>query len=126
MNVLVDSSAWIEYFAGGKLVEKCSKYIEKANKKEYFTPTVVLYEVYKKLKKEVSEEVALSACAHIMGHTTIVNLNDEVAFKAGDISLSSNLGMADSIIVATALLKNAKIVTMDKHLKGLGNVMFIE
>lgn len=125
VNVLIDSSAWIEYFAGGKLAEKCSRYIEKVDKENCFTSTIILYETYKKLKKEFNEETALSASALIMEHTTLIDLDDEIALKAADVSLSNKLSMADSIIMTTAVINNAKIVTMDKHFKGLENVVFI-
>jgi predicted nucleic acid-binding protein len=36
-----------------------------------------------------------------------------------------NLGMADSIIVATSKAYNAEIITSDKHLKEKENVKFI-
>jgi predicted nucleic acid-binding protein len=36
-----------------------------------------------------------------------------------------NLGMADSIVVATAKTYNAQIVTSDEHLKKIDRVKFI-
>lgn len=124
--ILIDSYGWIEYFGNGKLAEKYEKYIEKANTQEYITPSVVLYEVYKKMKREKSEEKALEAYAHIVAYTKIISLNERVSLNAAEKSLELGLGLADSIVVATAEDNNAKIVTSDKHMKEIENVVYVE
>lgn len=123
--ILIDSYGWVEYFSNGKLAEKYAKYIEKANSKEYITPSVVLYEVYKKIKKEKNEERALEAYAYIVAYTKIIPLDERISINAAEKSLEFGLGMADSIIIATAEENNAKIVTSDKHLKGIERVVYI-
>jgi len=45
--------------------------------------------------------------------------------EAADISLTTNLGTADSIIIATAKAYNAQIITSDEHLKNIKGVKFI-
>ena len=52
MKVLLDSSGWIEFFTGGPLAERYAAYL--TPRYQLITPTVVLYEVYKKIKR--SEE----------------------------------------------------------------------
>lgn len=126
VNVLIDSYGWIEYFGDGQLAEKYARYIEKANTENYITPSVVLYEVYKKIKKEKNEEKALEAYAYIVTYTKISPLDERISINAAEKSLELGLGMADSIIIATAEYNNAKIVTSDKHLKELESVLYIE
>lgn len=126
MRVLIDSFGWIEYFGEGALVEKYARYIEKANREEYYTPSIVLYEVYKKIKREGSEEKALEAYAYIFAYTSIVPLTGDLAVEAAEISLKRGLSMADAIIKATAERHKAKVVTGDKHFKGLEGVKLIE
>lgn len=104
MNVLIDSFGWIEYFGEGPLAGKYAKYIEKANQREYFTPSIVIYEVYKKIKKEKSEEKALEACAYILAYTSIVYLTEKIALEAAE---------------------NAEVITGDPHFKGIENVEFL-
>src|SRR3990167_4289433 len=89
--ILIDSSGWIEFFTNGSRCEKFYSYLK--DLKNVVTPTIVLYEVYKKMKRDLSEEHALSAA---------------------DISLEYNLAMADSIVYATALEHNCKVITMDQ------------
>jgi toxin FitB len=88
-------------------------------------PAIVVYEVYKRIQSIQGEQSALEAYAQVARAKT-VDLTSQKALEAAEISLSSNLGMADSIIVATARAFKAQIVTSDKHLKGFKEVKFIE
>lgn len=126
VNVLIDSFGWIEYFGEGPLVDRYVKYIEKANPTEYYTPTIVLYEVYKKIKRDVSEERALKAYAYILACTSVVYLTEKIAMVAGEISLKKGLSMADSIVKATAELHGAKIITSDRDFEGLDNIELVK
>lgn len=120
---LVDSSGWLEFFTDGKLAARYFHYLERLQ--EVVVPTLVIYEVYKKIKKERSEEDALLAIAH-MGKARIVALDDTLAMSAADISLKHGLSMADAIIYATALQEEAKLVTSDTHFTNLNNIIFLK
>lgn len=122
--ILVDSYGWIEYFTDGVLADSYAPYIEKADDETYITPTVVVYEVYRKIKTLMGEQKALDAYSQ-MSRTKIVDLTSAISLKAADISISSKLGTADSIILATARECNAEIITSDKHLKDEKEVKFI-
>jgi len=122
---LIDSSGWIEFFAKGKNSEKWHKKILGAKKNIYITPSIILYEVYKKIKRELSEEKADEAIAHIINSTTIIQLDEKIAIHAAETSIKTGLAMADSIIKATADLNNAKISTGDNHFKNFDNAEII-
>jgi predicted nucleic acid-binding protein len=122
--ILIDSYGWIEYFGEGPLADSYAGFIEKADEKGTVTPTIVIYEVYRKIKSVRGEEKALEAYAQ-MSLTKIVELTGSLCLEAADISMNLNLGMADSIIVATAKAYNAQIVTSDEHLKKVDKVKFI-
>jgi toxin FitB len=119
---LIDSCGWLEYFTDGPRANQYFSYLKKT--KELVTPSIVLYEVYKKVKQEKKEESALLAVAQIQ-ETLIVPLTEFIALSAADISLRFSLPMADAIIYATAKAKNARVVTGDTHFKNLKNVIFI-
>jgi len=123
--ILIDSYGWIEYFAGGPLAEEYARYLEKADAENTITPTIIVYEVYKKIKTTRDEQKALEAYAQI-SQTKIIELTGPLSLEAADISLAANLGMADSIILATAKAYNAEIVTSDEHLKSMNGVKFIK
>jgi len=122
--ILIDSYGWIEYFGEGPLADSYAAFIEKADEKGTVTPTIVIYEVYRKIKSVRGEEKALEAYAQ-MSLTKIVDLTSSLCLEAADISMSLNLGMADSIILATAKAYNAQIITSDEHLKKVDKVKYI-
>jgi len=122
--ILIDSYGWIEYFGEGPLADRYAPFVEKADEKETVTPTIVIYEVYRKIKSVRGEEKALEAYAQ-MSRTKIVDLTSSLCLEAADISMNSNLGMADAIIAATAKAFNAQIVTSDEHLKKIDGVKFL-
>ncbi|MBI4167885.1 MAG: type II toxin-antitoxin system VapC family toxin [Candidatus Aenigmarchaeota archaeon] len=123
---MVDSYGWIEFFATKDKNNKYTAYIEKANPKEYITPSIVIYEVYKKIKMEAGEEKALEACAYIMSNTSVAHLTEKLALEAADFSIALGMAMADSIVVATAKANSAKIITGDEHFRKLENVELIK
>jgi predicted nucleic acid-binding protein len=122
---LIDSYGWIEYFSDGPLAKKYASYIEEVNENNTVTPTVVVYEVYKRLKKEKGERVALEAYAQIT-RSKLVPLDEDLALRAADASLKTGLAMVDAVVFTTARAYSAELVTSDKDLKGLEGVRLIE
>ena len=120
--ILVDSFGWIEYLAEGRLAERYEEYL--GNLAEVVTPTIVLYEVYKKLRRERKEEETLLVVAQIM-KTRIVPLSEEISLLAAEISLKHALPMADAIVYATAMKEACPVVTSDPHFKGLEDVIYL-
>ena len=98
MNV-VDSSAWLSYFAGDKNARLFSKPIE--NVEELLVPSITVVEVFKTVLRQRNEELALEAIAH-MELGSVVVLDSELAVSAGVYGVELKLPLADSIIYATA------------------------
>ncbi len=121
--LLVDSSGWLEFFTDGPLATTYAQHLRHLN--DVLTPSVVLYEVYKVIKRQRSEEEALTAAAQ-MGKTQFVPLNEPIALTAADVSLTYRLAMADAIVYATALMHRAKLVTSDADLAALPGVMYLK
>lgn len=120
---VVDSSGWLEFLTDGPLAGRYSRYLNKLD--EVITPSVVLFEVYKWVKRERSEEEALIAAAQIE-KTQVVPLTTTVALTAADLGLEHGLAMADSIVYATALLYQADLVTSDRDFSALPRVKYLE
>ena len=121
--ILVDSSGWLHYFMNGPLIERYEEML--GSPSGIYTPTIVLYEVYKKLKAEAGDEQIPLLCMEYMQKTNLVQLTPEIALNAADISLEYKMPMADSIIYATSLFYQAKLVTSDSDFEKLPGVTFI-
>ena len=76
------------------------------------TPVIVLYEVYKKIKRERGEEMA-KLCVAQIEKTRVVPIDQGIALRAADLSLEFSLPMADSFVLATARAFRAELVTSD-------------
>ncbi|MES0445615.1 MAG: type II toxin-antitoxin system VapC family toxin [Desulfobacterales bacterium] len=122
MNI-VDSSGWLAYFA------------DEPNAKLFLTPlkdtaslvipSITIYEVFKVVLRETSENEALQAAA-AMQKGTVVDLSVTLAIAASKISLEHGLTMADSVIIATAKAFDAIIWTQDSDFKNIAGVKYFQ
>ncbi len=122
MNI-VDSSGWLEYFADGVNADFFAPVIEK--KDRLLVPVITLYEVFKRVLQQRSEEEALQAVS-IMQEGHVIDLNTEISINAAKISFDLKLPMADSIILATSIIHNAALWTQDGDFKGIHGIKYIE
>jgi predicted nucleic acid-binding protein len=74
--------------------------------------TIEIYEVYKVIRRDLSEERALEAVS-VLRRATIAPVDEPLALEAADLSLAHGLAMADSLVYATALRFGATLVTGD-------------
>ncbi|MDP9361490.1 MAG: type II toxin-antitoxin system VapC family toxin [Acidobacteriota bacterium] len=117
--IVLDSSAWIEFFGEGPFAEEFARRLRQpAN---VLTPTIAIYEVYKWVKREGSEEEAFQAVA-TMQKTVVVDVTKELAVSAADLSLAHKLAMADSMMLAVAQAYDAELVTTDSDFEGIAGV----
>jgi predicted nucleic acid-binding protein len=114
--IMVDSSGWIEYFTDGPLADEFAPFLE--NLAEVVTPTIVIFEVYRVIRRQRSEEAATAAVAQ-MQKTSVVDLDQFLALSAADVSIDHGLAMADAIVYATAQTKGVDMVTSDADFEGL-------
>ena len=115
MNV-VDSSAWLEYFADGPNAAVFAKPIETT--RSLLVPSLSLFEVFKRVSQQRSEDEALRAIA-VMEQGRIVDLDRATALEAARLSIFHGIAMADSVMLATALRNRATLWTQDSDFDGL-------
>jgi len=120
MNV-VDSSGWLAYFADEPQAKHFNKPLTDSS--SLVVPTISIYEVFKVVLRESSENEALQAIA-AMQKGKVVDLNTKLAMSASKLSLTHNLPMADSIILATAREHEALLWTLDSDFKNIEGVKY--
>lgn len=120
MNV-VDSSAWLEYFADGPNAAFFAPAITATD--SLLVPSVVIYEVFKRVLQQRGEGDALRAVA-LLHEGRVVDFDGPLALAAGALSASAGLPMADSIILATARRHGALLWTQDADFEGLPDVRY--
>jgi predicted nucleic acid-binding protein len=122
VKTLVDSSGWIEFFSGGPLADRYAAYFKDPS--QVVTPTIVVYEVYKKIKRERGEAAAMIAAGQLNA-TQVIPLTEPIARLAADLSLRHGLAMADAMVYASSRDQDAQLVTSDADLKNLPGVTFL-
>lgn len=122
--MLLDTSAWIELF---QETEKTALVKEVLETKENFTSAITFAEiVYWCSKNGLDNKIPLYLDG-IRNGSIILDLNETLIIYAGKLNcerkkIVKNWGMADSLILATAILYDLKILTKDSHFKDLENV----
>ncbi|MEX2374304.1 MAG: type II toxin-antitoxin system VapC family toxin [Dehalococcoidia bacterium] len=84
-------------------------------------PALSLFEVYRHLVRHLGRGDALSVMA-AMHLGTVVELDATLAMDAAELSIATQLALADSIILATAQAHGAVFWTQDADFEGMENV----
>jgi predicted nucleic acid-binding protein len=120
MNI-VDASGWIEFFLAGANGPKFKPVIE--NTRELLVPSVNMYEVHRVLSRKLPVELR-DMCLEVMRRAPVIELNDERAIAASQLSLKHGLAMADAAMYAIALEHKAVLWTQDADYQGLKGVKY--
>ena len=99
--IAIDSYGWIERFTNGPKANKYNEIIDQTRPAEIVTSVVVLYDVYRKVKKIKGEQIALENVAALT-QTHVVPVDDTLSLEAADYSLEYGLHFSDALIYATA------------------------
>lgn len=120
MNV-IDSSAWLEYFADGPDADVFAPAIEAPETQ--CVPAITLLEVFKRVAQQRDEGAALQ-CVAVMQQGRVVDLDAALALRAAALGLRHKLPLADSIVYATAQAHAATVWTQDVDFEHLPGVEF--
>ena len=115
--VALDSSCWLEFFADTDRADLYAGAIEHAQ--DLLVPVLTVYEVARKLAREVGDDVAAAALS-LMQRGKVVSIDLPLALEAA----VNGLPLADSLIYATARHHGAELWTQDSHFEGLPGVRY--
>jgi len=115
--VTLDSSCWIEYLRDTPRAELFASAAE--NPAQLIVPVVTIYEVTKKLHREISPKIAAYAEA-LMCRGRVIDFDLPICRTAR----GSTLPLAGSLIYATAQSHGAVLWTQDQHFEGLAGVNY--
>lgn len=123
MTVLIDSWTWIEYWKGGDLAKEAAQHIE--GEEESIVSTINLAEVYFWVSRYYDETTANGKLLTIEKRCHVISVDRDVAIEAAKTKRKEKLALADSLILATARKAGAQVVTGDRDMKGLKDVIFL-
>lgn len=123
-RIVVDSSGWIEYLGAGPKADSFAAYLE--SQAVLLLPSIVVYEVHKKIYREKGKGKADEFISHAFGFgDRLLTLTLEISVAASKESLDSRLSMADAISYATARKHSAQLITSDTHFVDLPGVTIL-
>ena len=102
--------------------EKLKHFTAKIHSETLLIPSIVITEYIKIAGRRIGKDSANIKLRHwINAGAKVIDLTEEIAFKAGDLALKHpQIPLADIIIATIAHLHNAKVITDDKHFDKLG------
>lgn len=118
---VVDSSAWLAYFADEPGAAHFAAAIEAVDR--LIVPSVCLLEVFKVVLRQRGEGEALQAVA-VMQQGKVIDLDATLAIAAATAGVSHKLPLADSVVYATAQAAGAVLWTQDDDFDGLPDVEY--
>ncbi len=124
---IIDSYAWVEYLDGSKRGEKLRTILDDAETTTYTSAVTLAEVVSKAIRTHRDHELALKV---LSSDSTIVDADEELSKSAGIIhaqarQTSSDFGLADAYVLATARKLEGKIVTGDPHFQGYKEAIMI-
>ncbi len=118
---LVDSSAWLAYFADEPTADFFAEAIEETDL--LLVPSVCIYEVFRVILRERGEDDAFCAVA-AMQQGMVIDLDADLAMEAASVDLEEGLAFADSVIFTIARKHDATLWTQDAHFSGKAGVLY--
>ena len=127
--MLIDTSAWIEYFMGTREGEKVRDVVE--SDRVLYTSPVIISEVLSKSIRTDGLEKGKERAEFIAERCVVVPIDEEIGLLAGKIhgemkTKDKSFGMIDAIILATARHKKIKVLTKGRHFEGLEEAVMLE
>lgn len=123
MDVLVDTSIWIDYFKGGNSSSDLGTLIDE---NLVATNDLILTELvpYLKVKKQTS---VIKLLQEINRLPMQINWTELVEFQVKCLKAGANgVGIPDLIIAQNARVHNCKIYSLDKHFRLLKQVIKVK
>jgi len=123
---LIDSSAWVEYFAGTELGKKAMDIIEK---EEIATCILSIAEISDKFNREKEKfDIFLS---FIKNKSSILDITLSSCMESGKLKaerrkIKKEFGLIDAIIYLTAKENSCILVAKDDDFEGLKNVVVLK
>ncbi len=131
---MVDSYAWVEFFLGSPKGKRVKEILETAE--DAYTPDIVLAELSRKYFREgVSENQVRERLDTVQAASQMVVITSDLSVSASRActELSERAkrkklrspSLFDGLVLGTARLKEAKVLTGDPHLQDLAETLSV-
>ncbi len=134
MKTVVDSWAWVELFKASAAGKRAKETIEEAD--DAFTPSLVLAELARKYLREGEDQAKVHGWLRtIIEGTQVIDIDLDLAEESARASVElaekarkeglGKPGLGDAIVLATARVSQALVLTGDPHFQGLQETLWL-
>ncbi len=135
MNLTVDTFAWVEIFRGTPLGRRAQALMNEAE--DCFTPSVALAEVASiAVRSGLSDALILNELRLVAESSRIVPIDGQLAVVAARALVElresararglATPGLSDALVLATARVLGAKLLTGDPHFQSYRETLWLE
>ncbi len=118
---VVDTSVWIETLVGSRFGQDLLR--ELPAEDEWLMPTIVQLEISKWLLRETQNDLHDRIIAFSMT-LQLIPLDASIALEAALLCRTLRLATADAIVLASARVHHAELLTCDSHFEGIPGVLY--
>lgn len=123
MYHLIDSSAWLEYFAGSEIAAPLDPIMEDPSK--ILLSPLTISEVFRSLLQQTTASNALRCVAHMQAATTIA-IDEEISLSAARLGVKNELHLFDCYHLAICKRYEAQFWTTNEDLARLPHVQILK
>ena len=127
MNYIVDTYAWVDYFIGSKKGSIVREIIDD-DKNLLITPSTCITELHSWALRGNHKFNKLLEAVHANSEIEDVSLQEWISAAKIRHEIKkkiNNFGLMDAVLIAKMEKHSAKILTGDRHFKGIKNVEYI-
>ena len=122
---LYDTRFFVEYFYSSdkELVKKLKEELHSVNEK--MVSSLTIHEFHRIVLKTKGKEVASLRSNTIRQDFQIIDVNYQIAVKSAELRGRHPMPMADSVIAATAQIKECTLFSDDAHFEKIENLKLV-
>ena len=120
-----DTRFFVEYFYSPdkELIGKLKQ--EFRSKNEKMVSSLTIHEFHRIVLKTKGKDVAALRSGTIQRDFQVIDVNYEIAVKSAELRAKRQMPMADSVIAATAQIKECPLFSDDAHFKNIENLKLV-
>ena len=123
---MLDSSAWIEYFAGTPLGDKVREIVEKEETATCILSVAEISDKFSKEKEKFNRFLIFIKNTSSIFNITLHSCSEAGKLKAERRAVKKEFGIVDAIIYLTAKENSCILITKDGDFENMNNVILVK
>ncbi len=123
---LLDSSAWIEYFAGTELGNRVKEIVDKEDLSTCILSVAEISDKFSKEKEKFDKFLAFINNVSAIANVTLSSCSESGKLKAERRKVKKEFSLVDAIIYLTAKENSCILITKDRDFEDMKNAVVLK